>query len=56
MRSFYFATLLDQNYISRASVMINSLQRNSSNKMHFFLLALDNYVVDFFSKKIKVTI
>jgi len=56
MRSFYFATLLDQNYISRASVMINSLQKNTTNNVHFFLLALDNYVVEFFSKNINVSI
>ena len=56
MHSFYFATLLDKNYISRASVMINSLQRNSDNNIHFFILSLDNYVVDFFSKNSNVSI
>jgi len=56
METFFFATLLDQNYISRAYVMLDSLSRNTNKKLHFFILALDNNVVRYFSEIKNVTV
>lgn len=46
---YYFATLFDKNYLSRALVMINSLlETNQEKNILFYVLALDQDVVEYF--------
>jgi hypothetical protein len=45
----YFCTYFDQNYLSKFLTLKNSLDHYRS-KYTFFILALDNFVIDFFKK------
>jgi hypothetical protein len=46
---YHFATLFDYNYLSRALALYRSLTQTSSSDFTFYILALDQEVISFFS-------
>lgn len=53
----FFSTIFDKNYISRANLMINSLEITASNDIDkIFIFSLDNHVTNFFKNKGKIEI
>ncbi len=53
----YFATLLDKNYITRASVLIDSLKLQMKNNLsRIFILCLDEAVYEYFLNTSQITV
>ncbi len=48
--TYHFATLFDQNYLSRGLCLIQSLDVVLSNNYSLYILALDDNVVDYFAR------